>query len=282
MQPQSLNGWNYVGGNPVNWVDPSGRCPAPGVPECDDPWLPFRDWWENGPIGTYTGPLGYYRAFVHFWRWVYRKDNSTWNCDVNGDGQYNDDDGINNPSDTSYDLVRDFVCEYGPQTRYFNEQDQSTKNLRNSAGITIARNKFYWFGKDTGVKEDERKFGVYEALIEANLDLPFDRGVSHILGGYSYKIERLGPLLRFRVENNMTRESGTRVPLSYEGITHEDILDNPSLIGAPVVSVLRPQPREQTIDPVGGGNMRMIYYWHEFYDECRHPIILYPNAPIAH
>ena len=186
---------------------------------------------------------------------------------------------LNSPADTEYDVLHDFVCEYGPQTRYFTEPDQLTKHLRKSIGIAIIRREFYLSGKEQD--SGSRRFGPQQ-FIEATVDLPWDRGVSHILGSYSYQIGKHSPWLRFRIENPMTRESGTRIPGRFGGPTLEELLatasSNPLKQFSTVQSILTARKREETIDPVGGGNMIMIFMWHEFYNECQ--FIIYPVAPV--
>ena len=46
--PQTLNGWNYTAGNPVNRVDPSGQCYRP-----DGSW----DWWTPPLFGSGPCPV---------------------------------------------------------------------------------------------------------------------------------------------------------------------------------------------------------------------------------
>jgi hypothetical protein len=60
-RPLSLNRWNYVEGNPVNYTDPSGLCGIPGEPPCP----PGQgengavSWWTN-LTQVYVEGLGYF------------------------------------------------------------------------------------------------------------------------------------------------------------------------------------------------------------------------------
>jgi len=76
-RPGSMNGWNYVEGNPVNFTDPSGNIPKPDFGEdgyeysCNCGWI---DWSHAGPGNAeniirqindaQTGPINPYRRIV--------------------------------------------------------------------------------------------------------------------------------------------------------------------------------------------------------------------------
>ncbi len=105
---ESEPAYQYVGGNVVNRIDPSGKqgCP-PEIPMCNDPWQPIREMWETAENFSVSHEL------VNAANRYYGKDNPYWNCRSN--------DNRLDPQDDWYQVVRDFVCESGPEPHEFKD-----------------------------------------------------------------------------------------------------------------------------------------------------------------
>lgn len=209
-------------------------------------------------------------------------DNPFWNC-------YNPFSGRpyltnESPDDNLYDVVRDFVCEYGRNPRIFTNKDAIAKSIMRSTYMDEARQNFYLSGKDSGT----RPFGNPSEVIEAELDhlVNLDYAAAgRILGTFSYVIRREDSDLVFVLWNNMSRESGSRIPIKKAKYSLEELLKNGSLDRqAPVTaiprikSILQSKERYQTQDPEGGGNLYMAIVWRELYQECVNPSTF--SAPI--
>ena len=61
--------------------------------------MPIREMWETAENSVKDSPFAFANNLVKQADWAYNKANPIWNCDTNGDGLYNDDDGPR-PSDT--------------------------------------------------------------------------------------------------------------------------------------------------------------------------------------
>jgi len=114
QQPQiMLSGYVYVGNRPINTMDPSGLFPLP-----------------------YGIPAG---QAVLLSKWLYSQSGLLRDCFTEADdGQW--------PSDTVDDLLTDYVCEYGPEHRYFFADAHLTHQLAKSIIIHRLREQIYWEG----------------------------------------------------------------------------------------------------------------------------------------
>ena len=74
--------------------------------------------------------------------WYYGKDNPYWNCQSNDDRP--------DPQDDWYQVVRDFVCESGPEPREFKDNAFITKSLRNTSFIEDTHFRYYRIGQKSG------------------------------------------------------------------------------------------------------------------------------------
>jgi RHS repeat-associated protein len=251
-KPRMLNGYVYAENNPTNLVDPSGLYP------------PFP------------------QKRIDFWKWVYSQDGLIECSRYRDDGQHS--------YDTVADLFIDYVCEYGPETRIFNETDLLTKQLAASRIIAELRQQFRQSGEQ-GIR-GEKRFNIPEFL-GATLDSfktwdvsNSSRGldityllkfvdVTHWLGSFEYEV-RKGPedRIRFWVKNETNLASGTRNPGVFEGVSLEEIMENPDLASLSTISVLKPKTRTETVYPEGGGTMYQIFLWYEPYQTgCLHPLL---------
>ncbi len=258
----------YVHDNPINHVDPSGLIPPlpPPRPGGD----PEQDLW----------------ALVEAARSVYSKQGLVVNCrKQKDDGQH--------PSDTVGDIFVDFVCEYGPNPRVFREYDRLTQELKKTHVVSEIRDEFYnsppW---QQGVEGGKR---FVTAFFWATVDKVMQgTSITHFLGGFSYKVRLVGSEVKFRIENNTNRQSGTRlIPGSGAGDSIEAALDRgesaseifEKLVRGEIVSILTLKTREETNDlrNEGGGNFRQRFEWDEPFDECRfinrNPWTIIPGYP---
>jgi len=240
---------------------------------------------ENNPANL-VDPSGLYPPFpqkrIDFWKWVYSKEGLIKCSNSQDDGQHS--------CDTVADLFIDYVCEYGPETRVFDDDDLLTKQLATSRIVAELRQQFYQSG-ERGIK-GEARFNVPEFL-EATLDSfkKWDAAdssgsrdvtyllrfvdVTHWLGSFEYEVRKgTGDRIRFWVKNETNLASGTRNPGVFEGVSLEEIMANPDLASLDIVSVLKPKTRAETVDPEGGGTMYQIFLWYEPYQTgCSHPLL---------
>jgi hypothetical protein len=141
-----------------------------------------------------------------------------------------------------------------------------------------ARHDFYESGKTSGTRpfaipEGFALPGAVEAEVDYLLGLDY-AAAGRILGTFSYIIRREGSEIVFVIWNNMSRESGSRIPIK-EKYSLEELLQNGSLDRqAPITtiprikSILQSKERYQTQDPEGGGNLYMGIVWREVHHEC--------------
>ena len=202
------------------------------------------------------------------------------------------------PSDEVGDLLRDYVCEYGPSPRYFYADAHLTQQLARSYTIHQLREKFYG-GEIADGEQRGYEFGIPEffwATIDTLLesDWVFNQGppvnVTHFLGSFEYTISQSGSdEVRFLVDNETELASGTRIPpilggvlpTSAEARSVEEVIEEYPLLWLaplstiidffPIISILKPQTREETSGLEGGGTMEQVFVWREQYFACGLP-----------
>jgi RHS repeat-associated protein len=288
--PLSLNRWNYTHSNPVNYTDPSGNNIYSGI--CMGQVL-FK------PIKSMPGGLLNMSAqrLVDLCKTFYSQGGFWQNYGVPGLGPYNCNElskiAWNKPT-TVNELFGDYICERGESDHfYFNGNDALTHKLARSLAIHNVRLEFY---KNGNVPFHEEKFGgILQYLLEWN-DLRVDSGfpIMHIMGSFNISVMDAGNnRVRFHVENRTDLASGTHFigrfppegqeenPLSLEKfIAGNSVLQNQSaasvLSDESIVSVLKPQRRDETTNGMGGGNLYQTYSWTEDNLQFCNTFLLWP------
>jgi len=277
--PTSLHCYIYAKNNSVLLADPSGLVSL--SPSLFPPQL-----------GPTIGEM------IDFFEWLYRKDGLI-SCSSIPD--------CLSPWDTAWDLFVDFVCEYGPEHRHFDADDYLTYELAASILVYNVRQQFYREGGQH--LSGEMRFNVGEFLL-ASWDLyllaPFKGtvglllgqepiNITHFLGTWDkYEVTLSGSdRVKFVIVNRTERASGShfpgRFPPEYTEYLETLAAENPELrseaaipfiISNPVISVLAPKSRGETIDPEGGGTTWQTFTWTERYLGCNNlwhlppPIVL--------
>ncbi len=212
------------------------------------------------------------RYFVDQANWVYGKDNPYWNCPSNDD--------IQDPNDDWYQVVRDFVCEAGPEPHEFKDNAFITKSLKETSFIRDARFRYYTLGQDHGKRSfnpiqnfnpffENPEFMPAFLIAEIEYWTSVDpAGTGRILGGFSYIIEERDSYLYWTVTNLMSRESGTRILYGDLPSLEEQVNSGQTTFF--FRSILQSKSRLETRDPEGGGDMRMIITWKEFHNPCHY------------
>jgi RHS repeat-associated protein len=290
------NLYQYAGSNPVNWSDPSGYLPG---------WTDY--------IQGLTGPelFGICLAIhtiaraevqlnagfvVDICRLSFRQD--LWFAfDLSGDL----------PS-SAHNLFGWFLFEsYGPGNDNWLEFDANEPLTQELATSTLVNDVRTWYyeGGDRGGHTDPRyvggdtygailyKFGTAEYIGTLLFDSirsasKFSLPLEFVMGSFTFQVKRIeGSRLGFRVDNDMTIESGThirdRFRPEYLGSV-EDLIQlpgydylsdrplseviNKTFLGKPVISILSSRTAEQTMGLFGGGNLFQTFSWTESYDPC--------------
>jgi RHS repeat-associated protein len=253
--PQTLHPYAYAQNRPIDLTDPSGL----------------------SPIYPTIG------AVISFWEWAYSKDG--WGaCDI-----LYKDDGLQLPTDTVGDLIFDYLCERGPDSRTFRASDGLTWDMARSALTDKIRRKFYRGELDQSKEMDFDMAEFWAATVDfLEIRYPqFPIPIAHFLGGWNeVKIVpedgKSTRRLRWTIVNQTDRASGTHLPLRHQDQGYRQYLEDlvrkdPELAlmpagyewTLPIISVLRPKSRTETSDAVtpkeGGGAYQEIFTWTEDY-----------------
>jgi RHS repeat-associated protein len=211
---------------------------------------------------------------------------------------------------TAHELFGRFLYETGDRILVFNGNEPLTRELSVSSTIQTVRNYFYNPGVETndptgkyfGGETSEAVFFPFDAyqyfstlLADSrNSTRQFSLPLSNVLGSFWYQAIILeGERVGFRIDNDMTLESGThirgRMPYeNYRGSVEELIEGNfllelmpiqAILITTRVISILRSQTRGQTTGPLGGGTMIQTFVWTERINHCRSDSMWSTNDP---
>jgi RHS repeat-associated protein len=261
--PQTLNGWAYVEGNPINRLDPSGN-------------QSILDDWLKDPQRV--------NQAIFLAKMIYSKQGLWRNC------ASTPDDGLS-ASDSVDDLLTDFICEYGPENRRFTVDDTLTRELAWSQSIYDLRAEFYLGGAHS-LGPALKPFGgaafgsatvdliyltLYDLISDCRLDLDafakvqtrintlLPGSITHFLGTFEYQVKLIsGNRVRFIINNQTDLESGTRIPGRFNGISLEQYATNPTAYANdPLISILSPKDRSMTIGSEGGGIMKQSFVWDE-------------------
>ena len=294
IRPPTLNGFSYTYGNPINLNDPTGLDTCRDFPngECSPEDQAFAEICKNviaterdnciltaramlndqsSPASSQQLPWTTVKHLFDLANFAYNKNNPFWNCYDSSTGRAHLQEP--SPNDNWYDIVRDFVCEYGPNPRLFTNRDAIAHSIMRSSFMTRARHDFFMHGKRSGTRSFGNPIAFFEAEMDHSRNLDH-AGAGRILGTYSYQITRKGSDVFYMLWNNMSRESGSRIPIRAK-FSLEELLQNGSLdpqtplFNIPrVKSILQSKERYQTVDPEGGGNLYMAIMWHEFIPVC--------------
>jgi RHS repeat-associated protein len=272
-RPHSLNGWNYVEGNPTNRTDPSGHSPL----LCEVPFIGCVDTAKNAILAakaaySQVGPTLLALSQREPW-------NNRFNCL---------DPRWSKP-ERAIDLLADYFCERGPDRVVFNGNDALSKEMARSVLLDEVRKEFYSNG-DISVPK-ERKFNEEFALAFLDAIDPvsgnFHYPLTHFLGSFDYKVVKVASgRVEFQIDNRTDLASGTHIPFRFPPdnertnpysleqfiqehpeMGNEGVLD--VLMGYPeIVSILEPRTRQETGLLMGGGNMYQTFKWSEQHLDC--------------
>jgi RHS repeat-associated protein len=286
--------WGYANNNPINYTDPSGNKPRPPV--------------------TYWGPQQFVECFtyhtglagnvpflsageaVEICKRGFRKDlwhGVSFNLNTN------------ELPKSAGDLFGRYLFEsYGQDSNWlkFNANEPLTRELAVGTLVNDIRNWYYQGGDKGGHTTPSYKggntsypilynFGIWEyigsmyfdtgsSISKASLPLEF------VMGSFNFQVVKVGSdRLGFRIDNDMTIESGTHIvgrkPGEYSGSVEDLIRDNPYLAAMPlssvinkeyngykVISILSSQTINNTTGNNGGGSLFQTFTWTERYDPC--------------
>lgn len=245
-------------------------------------------------------------SLVTFWTWVYSKDGWA-NCANRPDDGQSTNDGV-------LDLfIEDFICEYGNAVRFFRSDAPLTRELALSGKVDELRAQFYKqgdvHGRNAHMSPGE---GIYAKTIDSLLAKQ-TISITDFLGGFDqWDIEhgRQGTkdIVRFRIRNVTSLESGTRNPLAspgiplsiaeyiqnpyrynrhdtaFSGCAYEMFLDKRYTLNAVLPSKPAHLRDSRMKTGLGGSNITQIFIWEEIFDPYYklqpHPSVL-PPVPTA-
>jgi hypothetical protein len=276
QRPQTLNGWGYAEGNPVNLTDPSGFSPPPPHPVGGGLGAFLECFALSVRTGLYTSlidPSITVQDAIATCQMAYSQT-SWWqnetNCQRRRDAEWS-------LPQTVGELFEDYLCERGPEHVRFPGRNPLTRQLAESAQLDILRSKFYREGEKPISGEQRFNFPeVFNATVDALMIQ--DVSITHFLGTFDYSVssstlERVG----FWVQNQTDRASGShfagRFPAEGYIWSLEELVEmfphlkrkslKEVVTDYNVISVLRAQPREETRGSIGGGNMKQTFTWSE-------------------
>lgn len=259
QRPLSLNGWNYVEGNPVNFTDPSGHIRIPG----------------GG--GSFVSPVRGYNSYNYdplaaiYKYLVCDFDNRIANSFPLGFDQFGTDYNPMESTILALSLVWNWFWESGPDEYVFGPEESLTQDIIHEPGVTEFKKAwaeagyplpFVWhhtadhrIGKSLTIPGDiinpvwvfTREHGIALPLSIAGLGSPTPEGLIDPVGGTIGSLDTITVIdagngqVFFTVSNAMDRASGSRIP----GTDY---------------SVLPSVPREE-FGP--GGTITQTFYWYE-------------------
>jgi hypothetical protein len=308
----------YTWANPINLIDPSGRDGTPPPPQTGSDGIPTprpRPTPPPTPVGTptpadLTGGAGGVDSYilerfldmpagaaVMLAKSMYSKAGLARNCLFQEPWQRS--------SDRLDNLVTDYICEFGPSHRVFYGNDYLTRQLARTLTIHMVREKFYredgWYLKGQYRFDiDEFLLATVDTMAEGDtthypiglIGIPLN--ITHFLGTFDYKVERIGDRVHYKIHNQTDLASGSRIPPLLGGVpvewagkgrSVEEVLDagpwhwrfRPlwSIVDEfPIISILKAKTRDQTggfLDLEGGGDMEQTFFWKEQFFGCDLP-----------
>ena len=292
QQPLSLNRWNYVQSNPVNFVDPSGFDPGFGrdwagpviASLCFDLHTGTQGvWFSSSQTGLFGGVTA--KQAVTLCQKAYLKE--YWSKDL-----YGFQLGDQLPQ-TATELFGWYVYnhrgKFGDTDRlYFDGKQSLTQELSMSGSVAGLRTMFYRqgnIGDPTLLRFNEGEF-IGSLLNDTGISSGLSIPLTFFMGSYWYQVRAIqtseGKRVGFRIDNDTTLASGTHVrgrfPDQYDQDLETLIEVDPSLGDKPlgailadtanyqVISILRSRSRSDA--PGGGANLYQTYTWTEKWDDC--------------
>jgi len=285
--------WNYANNNPVNLYDPSGHSAEPPGnilgPQLFSMCFAFHSALkETTPLVTAGVVVNICRAAFNKNNWALMPFNlNTKDLPTSG-----------------HDLFGRYLFEsYQGKTNWlkFNANEQLTRELAKGTLINDVRTWYYTGGDRGGHTTPPYPGGDTTGAFRYNFGgveflgtMMFDTGdaglqatlpLEFVLGSFNFQVLRVGDRLGFRIDNDMTLESGTHIsgrkPEDFSGSLEDLIGKNPHLAnepfskvinmdyqGKPIISILSSQFAENTTGNNGGGSLYQTFTWTERYDPC--------------
>jgi RHS repeat-associated protein len=211
--------------------------------------------------------------------------------------------------ESAHDLFGRFVFETGGRHLVFNGNDKLTRELAASALVQNVRNWYYTPGalttdprqRYTGGETPRAVFYPFKPAEYAATLINDSRNswtvpslpISNVLGSFWYQTKTtITGRVGFRIDNDMTLESGTHIggrfrpaySLSVEGIIQREPLlafapVEYIILRYPVISILESATRDETVGPLGGGNVVQTFVWTEARDKACGAYMFERNNP---
>jgi RHS repeat-associated protein len=266
--PATLHRYNYVAGNPVNHVDPSGA-----------QFLIFDPF-----ILTLQA-----QEAVSLFKVYYSKAGPLRFCAFERPHGHSPDEM------TVDDLLTDFICETGAEHIHFGPNAHLTQQLARTGFIGGLRERFSWgHGQPLSGRWYFENMDFLMATLESikegdpvRLDFGFtvQLNIVHFLGTFDYDVRLEDGWVRFEINNATSLKSGTRILTAYggahpslEGIAKsiEGLVEGNAWLGFetvaylvdtyPVISILEEQTRGETrglFNLQGGGTTTQTFLWRD-------------------
>jgi RHS repeat-associated protein len=187
---------------------------------------------------------------------------------------------------SAHDLMGWYLFERGDKPHLdFDGNQPLAKELARSTLIHDVRMRYYFTHGDTSGKMENR-FGygefirsiVFDMKNVGKLSLP----ITFFLGSFYYQVVTLpGDKVGFRIDNSTDLASGTHIVGrfddnyhgSVEELIHDGVIDENKPLSDVVrehnvISILSARTRDETSDPLGGGNLYQTYTWIEKRSAC--------------
>jgi RHS repeat-associated protein len=268
LRPGSMNGWNYVEGNPINRVDPTG-------------------------FQSVSGPLDFAKCFgLHTATPFFGLQDSTTakraveicKAAYTG-GKWSSFFNLGQDLPTTANelfgwFVHDWRGGYNSDRLYFDANQPLTREVLKTMPVNRVRHGYY---ADPNMGEPMHyEFDAWQQFF-ALLDMSKSLGqgsasISMFMGSFWYQVKNLpNGRVGFRIDNDTTLSSGSHIVgrfKGYVGSVEELIERDPSLANKslqeiirdpeqyPVISILANKTRGET-GGQGGGNLYQTFYWTE-------------------
>jgi RHS repeat-associated protein len=192
------------------------------------------------------------------------------------------------PPESAHDLMGWYLFEQGSERMWFDGNSALTKELAKSTLISDIRLKYYLQGDLTGTNK-LKEFGhgafIRSILADSLGSVPkASLPISFFLGSFKYQVVTLPyeNKVGFRIDNRTDLESGTHIAGRFPGGGYhgsvEELLARGEIKGGDllfdvihrnnVISILQIRTRQETSNPLGGGNLEQVYTWTEERNDC--------------